>query len=213
MRTLQWPARLSNWKSEISTAVRKAEAGGLLETHVSFQALNPRGKSTDFHDVELGAQIGIGERPLVTYFLAIGGKDKTNTRRLLRKVHFDLQEGFDPHEPKPVLHLQVGGGISPSLARKYSQEDFEALHPNIEKPRIGCLPQSFAMLVHQALLEYHCTDEKLSAFVKSAGWLAVVAAAERTVLKPYFDHGDKWFASTAKRNDSLLSCFYGLGQL
>jgi hypothetical protein len=212
MQNLRWPANLSEWHIEITKAARENATQGFLNVHVSFRALNPRAKkSTELHEINIGGQISLIDSPLVTYFIAIGENPLAEERRVVRKVHFDLHEAFDPEEPKPVLHLQLTGGLSPGLAKKgYGDVDFLQLRPDIEKPRIACLPQSFALLLHQAMLEYHSTDDKLARFVSSRQWLSVVAAAECTVWKPFFDHGSDWFNSTANRDGSLISCFYGL---
>ena len=211
MLTLQWPTSLGLWKREIARAVNELKSQSSLNAHVSFSALNPRGKSSDRHHIDLGAQIILGSPSLVTYFFAIGEKDSSQRRKMLRKVHFDLNDAVYSEEPKPTFHLQLAGGASPPLlASGYENAAFDHLLPRLEKPRIPCLPQSFALLVHLAFLEYHSTDEALAAFMKSRGWLSVVTDAEATVLGPYFKHANTWLISTANQKRSLFSHFYGL---
>lgn len=212
MQSLSWPRSLSLWRGEIQKAVREAKSQASLNAHVSFEAPNPRAGNLaePLHQIELGVQIMLSKPPhLVTYFLAIGEKDGDNKRRMLRKIHFDLQDAGATSEPKPTVHLQVAGGPSPPLIRLgYEVACFDHLNPGLEKPRIPCLPQSFALLLHMAFLEYHSTDEDLKKFMSSPGWLSVVAEAEMEVLKPFFNHGNEWLASS--RSQSLLSSFYGL---
>ncbi|HEV2840123.1 MAG TPA: hypothetical protein VGW39_02260 [Chthoniobacterales bacterium] len=212
MVKLRWPAALSGWQWKLAKAMNEAKSNASLNTHLRFKAPNPRAKSnTEYHEIDLGAQIALGGTPLVTYFVAIGEKDQTETLKLRRKIHFDLQKTFDSAEPKPMLHLQLGGGISePLLAEGYIMADFAHLYPDLEKPRISCLPQSFALLIHQALLEYHRTEPNIETFVKSSGWLSVVTAAEGAVMKPYFDHGSDWLGSAGTKKRSLISRFYGV---
>ncbi len=216
MLSVRWPTSLALWQGAIASAKNRANGAASLNAHVWFEALSPRADTSAEvrHHIDLGAQIVLGKSAKVTYFFAIGEKDINEQRSLLRKVHFDIDELVNPQERKPAVHLQLAGGPSPPLlARGYADAAFSHLLPEMEKPRVACLPQSFALLAHMALLEYHCTDEKIRAFIESDDWLAVVADAERTVWKPYFDHGSQWLGSTANRDLSLLSRYYGLPSL
>jgi hypothetical protein len=212
MFKLAWPRSLSLWKNEIIKAAREVRSSATLCTHVAFDASDPR--SGKLHEIVLGANINLAKPPhLATYFFAIGGKDDNDKRIILRKVHFDLQNSKGSNEPKPTLHLQVAGGPSPALLeRGYEEAAFSHLEPAFEKPRVPCLPQCFALLVHTALLEYHSTDDNLRKFVQSSGWLSIVRNAEEVVLKPFFEYGHQRFVSAAKGSGSLLNYFYGLSE-
>jgi hypothetical protein len=211
MAKMNWPANLSLWKSEIAKAARDAKNQASFHMAVSFQAPAPRASVDDPpHDIHLGAQVLLENPPIATYSLMIGQKHEASKPRVLRRMHFDLQEEPDTHEPKPILHLHVAGPSLPALARAgYDDAAFEHLLPWLEKPRIPCLPQSFALLAHFALLEYHSTDQRLAAFVSSPSWLTVVTEAESEVLKPFFSHGNCWLTSARRKAASLLSVFYG----
>lgn len=210
-----WPRALSHWKNSIIDAQRQAANNGILNAYVSFEATNPRVEPQEsMHCIELGVQIVTRDKPLVTYFFAIGKKDSTNKKRGLRKVHFDLEYSSNGTEPKPMVHLQIAGGFPPVLSNAgYDSSAFDHLNPTLEKPRVPCLPPSFALLAHLAFLEYHCNDLELTKFIKSSHWLSVVTQAEKAILKPFYHHGNSWLDSSKREKQSLLSCFYGLAGL
>jgi hypothetical protein len=208
MMTLRWPSPLALWRQKVSEAATQAKNQGLLNTHVWFKARDPRANATHF--IELGVQITPGNHPLVTYFFAIGQQSGLSTREGLRKLHFDLEYSFGVREAKPRSHLQIAGRFPAPLGEVgYETNAFDHLRPDLDKPRVPCLPESFALLAHLALLEYHSTDPSLEKFVHSPEWLRVVTAAESEVLKPYFEHGQHWLTSAAMAKCSFLSDSYG----
>jgi hypothetical protein len=210
MMTLKWPGPLVRWRDIIGESARQAKNQGLLDTHVSFEAKDPRAKSSEpAHVIELGAQIAPQGHPIVTYFFAIGRQAGTS-REGLRKLHFDLECTSGGREAKPKSHMQIAGRLPPKLGNAgYDKAAFDHLLPDLDKPRIPCLPQSFALLVHVALLEYYSSDASLEKFVHSPEWLRIVTIAENRVLKPYFDHGQNWLTSAATEKASFLSGSYG----
>jgi hypothetical protein len=209
MATLPWPRKLSLWKDLVIRYAREARNTGALNAHFSFEAEDPRAKAnSEPHQVELGVQIALAQQPLVTYFFAIGQKNG-NARTGLRKIHFDLESTPGGKEPKPGVHFQIAGRSPPVLmAAGYESSAFDHLIPDLDKPRIPCLPPSFALLAHVALLEYHSTDAALAKFVQSSHWIKVVTTAENSVLLPYFDYGHTWLNSAEKSKASLLTGFY-----
>jgi hypothetical protein len=196
----------------MAKAAKDAKTQASFHMAVSFQAQAPRARADEPpHDIHLGAQVILNNPPIATYSLMIGQRHDSSKPRVLRRMHFDLQEQPGTHEPKPMLHLHVAGGCLPALGRAgYDDAAFEHLIPSLEKPRIPCLPQSFALLVHVALLEYHTTDHRLGAFVRSPSWLSVVSDAESEVLRPFFLHGNTWLSSARLKAASLISVFYGM---
>src|SRR5205085_5174250 len=108
MMTLRWPQPLLRWREKVGEAANQAKNQGTLDTHVWFEARDPRAKASDpSHFVELGAQIAPGANPLVTYFFAVGEQSGPSTRTGLRKLHFDLEYSESATEAKPRSHLQV----------------------------------------------------------------------------------------------------------
>lgn len=211
MTAAAWPSPLAWWQRTLYEAAGRAKNQGELHLHVWFEAPAPRAAhGAPQHCIELGAQIlpssGHG---LVTYFLAIGACG-ARQRRGLRKINFDLAPGFNVEEPKPVMHSQISGNMPPSLAQQYDAAGFTHLFPEMEKPRIACLPKSFALLAHLAFLEYHTTHEGIRNLVSDPTWLAVVRESENAILKPHFAYCSDWLGATAHESQSLLNHFYGL---
>jgi hypothetical protein len=210
MAMASWPAALSWWKRILLEAASHAKNQGILNVYVWFEAADPRAASgAPSHVIELGAKVypaGAGE---VSYFFAISTV-KNQLRHGLRKMNFDLDLTINVKEPKPAMHMQISGRRPPSMGDRHHPDSFKHLHPKLDKPRIVCLPNSFAMLTHMALLEYHSTDTGISNMVSDPTWLAVVRSAEERLLKPHFEFCLGWMAQTAFRSRSLLSRFYGL---
>ena len=184
---------------------------GLLDAYVWFEAHDPRAGTNDpTHFIELGAHIVLGTQPVVTYFFAIGEAADNVGRSGLRKMHFDLDALANSAEPKPAMHLQLAGRTPPSLSSLYAKDAFDHLKPKLDKPRVPCLPKSFALLAHIALLEYHSTDDSLKNFLFDSKWISIVKASEEALLKPHFGYCRDWFVQARNESHSLLSHFYGL---
>jgi hypothetical protein len=209
MAVAPWPPELSWWRNYLLTASKRAKNEGTLNANVSFEARAPRASTSDpMHQIELGVQITPGTTSVATYFFVIGRPDG-NSRRCLRKLHFDRDVTLNSPEPKPMMHMQLGGGI-PACLTGYAANAFDHLDPKFEKPRIPCLPKSFALLTHLALLEYHSTDERLSNFVFDPRWTSVVRQSEDAILKPHFEFCHQWMGRADNKSRSLLNYFYSL---
>jgi hypothetical protein len=214
MAIAPWPVKLSWWKQTLLSASKRAKNEGLLDAYVWFEAHDPRASAdAPPHFIELGAQILLGNQPLVTYFFAIGESDCDGGRCGLRKMHFDLDTTVKSAEPTPAMHLQLAGRTPPCLSSFYTENAFDHLKPKLDKPRVPCLPKSFALLAHLALLEYHSTDENLKNFLFDSKWISIVRASEQALLKPHFGYCRDWFEQSENRSRSLLSHFYSLPHL
>jgi len=210
MAVTPWPTTLSWWKRALLEASTNARNQGQLHLHVWFEAADPRAaNNAPCHIIELGAQVIPSGTGSASYFFAIGESLGTQ-RRGLRKLNFDLDYNSNTREPKPAMHTQVSGRLPPSMSDRYPANSFDFLMPKLDKPRIACLPKSFALLAHLAFLEYHSTDSGLSNLVYDPTWLAVVRSAEDKILKPHFEYCAEWMGKTDFRSRSLLSHFYGL---
>lgn len=208
MATTPWPTALSWWQTELSAEARRANTQGQLDLHLWFEAPEPRAaQSAPQHSVELGAQILPAQGPLVTYYLAIGRMGEDGKYQGLRKLDFDRDFGINSQEPKPAMHSQISGRMCPALAERYSVDSFSNMLPRLDKPRIACLPKSFALLAHLAFLEYQSTDAGIKKLVSDPTWLSVVRAAEEKILQPHFDYCLSWMR---RGSGSLLTHFYNL---
>jgi hypothetical protein len=211
MAVAPWPARLTWWKQTLLAASKRAKNEGVLDAYVWFEAHDPRASANDpNHFIELGAQILPGNPPLISYFFAIGESDTNSGRCGLRKLHFDLNVSSESAEPKPGMHVQLAGRTPPCLSPFYAAGAFEHLKPKLDKPRVPCLPKSFALVAHLALLEYQTTDESLKTFLSDSKWISIVKASEEALLKPHFGYCCDWLARAENESRSLLSHFYGL---
>jgi hypothetical protein len=212
MAIISWPSELSEWKRTFLQASKTAENSKSLNLHISFRAADPRAAAAaSMHYIELGGEISGGTHPQISYFFAIGCDESGGYREGLRKLHFDVDPVFSDIEPKPIVHIQFPGRMSPKLVQAgYKTDAFDLLHPKLDKPRIPSIPTSFALLVHWAFLEYHMTDPKIGALIAAPEWLSIVNAAEKQFLTPYFRFSQQWRQRTENEKRSLLSYFYGL---
>jgi len=205
MATVPWPSKLSWWQGKLLEAARCASTQSALDLHIWFEAPAPRAsENAPYHCIELGAKIDLTKDAMVSYFFAIGESDN-DQRRGLRKLDFDMDFNNSTEEPKPRMHSQISGQMPPSLRARYYASAFDNMLPQMEKPRIVCLPKSFALLTHLAFLEYQSTDAGISNLVSDSKWLSVVKAAEWRILKPHFDYCADWMQH---ETHSLLSHFY-----
>jgi len=205
MATVPWPADFWAWQIELQKAARAASNQGSLNLHLWFEAPAPRAaRDAPHHSIELGAQILPGQAPLVTYFFAIGSLHN-GQRTGLRKLDFDMDLTPRTQEPKPTMHSQISGRMSPSLGQRYGPPGFDNMVPSLDKPRIVCLPKSFALLAHLAFLEYQSTHAGISNLISDSKWLSVVKNAEQKILKPHIDYCASWMQ---RGEESLLSHFY-----
>ena len=207
MATTPWPTTLSWWRTKLSEEAQRASTQGNLDLHLWFEAPAPRAsKAAPLHSIELGARICRASGSLVTYFFAIG-EIRAGKRHGLRKLDFDRDFGINSQEPKPRMHSQISGRMSPSLAERYTAASFANMLLKVDKPRIACLPKSFALLAHLAFLEYQSTDAGIKKLVSDPKWLTVVRTAEARVLQPHFEYCSKWMR---RESESLLTHFYSL---
>jgi len=206
MATLQFPRPLSRWKQKIGESARSAKSSKTLNLHLSFEAPAPRGGSRDpYHIIELGVQI---KPPLVTYCIAIG-RSEADKKRLMRKFHFDIDNEHSESEPKPRMHIQTGGRLYDALISEgYFVASFERMLPDVDKPRIPSLPQSFALMAHCAFLEYQGRENSIKSFITTSSWIKVVTESEKKVLKPFFEYAINWLSSSQTNVRSFLSNCY-----
>jgi hypothetical protein len=164
--------------------------------------------------VDIGALINVDEKncyEAVSYFFAIG-KDCQAQGHILRKLHFDFENPTrrNPKEIKPSMHIQVGGKLTPSMARAgYTNQHLENHFPWFEKPRIPSIPFSIALLLDWLFLEF-CDTPEINEVIQAGEWRNLVRDVENELLGPFFQ-GCHDFLKNPKRDGLLLAnLFYGL---
>jgi hypothetical protein len=141
-----------------------------------------------------------------SYSLVICRRTNPATSPDLRKLHFDYEpiEFRNQAEPKPSVHMQLCGGLSPQqTALGYTEKRLNGLYPKFEKPRIPSAPTSIALMLNWLFLEFP-TDSVAQAVLKNPRWRKLVAGAERTVLITYYEQASKFLGHTADREKSFL---------
>lgn len=137
-----------------------------------------------------------------TYSLIICRYANPASSPIVRKAHFDYEPADcrNPAEPKPSVHMQMCGNLSPHHLRAgYNEIRLRSLYPTWEKPRIPLAPTSLALMLNWLFLEFQ-SDSNSQAILKSPLWRTLVAQAERAVLLPYFEAATTFLTSTAQRN-------------
>ena len=205
-----FPKCLSDWKSKALSSSRQAKDNGIVNVHLSFSADDPHASSTEpKHTIELGAYIAAGDPPNVCYHFVIGKEREGGGYTCLRKLHIDFESNKASNEPKPIIHLQTPGRLWNALIEKgYDYNSLAHLYPKLDKPRIPCLPVSFAILLHIALLEYVSVDSQIKTFVNSPEWLSSITSSERFILRTFLKHSIDWIDKSENSSSSIISYFY-----
>ena len=170
---------------------------------VQFDATVPRTQGQVLHKIYLGLEI-LPQRHLVTYCVAICDRAH-EPHRIIQKFHFDV-ETMPQFERKPICHLQLGGGIPPWLEH-YKTDEFDTADARCEKPRIPCLPPSFALLANWILMEYEHVED-IHDFIRRPDWISGVRDAETLTWKKYFQHGNDHFGTTQGEHRCLVDRGY-----
>lgn len=205
MQTLAFPTALVTWQPRLGEALRQAKNTSNIAQLFHFVAPLPRNEQNE-HCVHLGIDIN-RTKAKITYCLVIGHRPNGKPT-ILRKVHFDI-ETVPETEPKPIGHFQFDGGWPKGLEQfGYDQVAYEQSVTQVEKPRIPCLPPTFALLAHWAFLEYQSTIPDLKKFIHSPAWISCIRKTERAVLAKYFEHGhDATTTERAPVQSYLTGCY------
>jgi len=124
-----------------------------------------------------------------SYQLVIG-RGPTHLKPILRKVHFDFEPVADSRdrkdEPKPTVHMQIGGKLLPQWAegKGYAANQYHHHYPWFEKPRIPCFPICLALLLDWVFMEFS-DSQHVEAVLKDSEWNAHVREAESIVIAPF----------------------------
>jgi hypothetical protein len=207
-------ARLGQVQQTAKEATQKLRAvdRGAIDVHFNF-TLDIRIKGIPAaRRIDLGALVraDTDQKSLTgtTYSVIICTRS-TPGGPILRKFHFDYEpiERRNAAEPKPSVHFQVCGKLSAKhIAEGYKESRIEHLYPHFEKPRVPCQPTSIALLLNWLLLEFQ-NDSVSQSILKNPRWRKLVANAERTVVKPYFDAGLNFLQSAGNSGKPFLQAF------
>ncbi len=189
------------------------EYKGPIDVHLGF-VLDIRLRADRRRDlvprrVDIGALVQVDADDTITnasYGMTICRDRDPARSAVVRKVHFDYQPAAarNESEPKPTVHMQLCGKLSPYHRRAgYVEARLKALYPDFEKPRIPIAPTSIGLMLNWLLLEFQ-TDTAAEPILRDPRWRAHVAQAERLVLIPYYESATKFLKSTADQNRRFL---------
>ena len=160
--------------------------------------------------IDIGALIEVNSANAytnVSYYFAIGKSDKAS-KPVLRKLHFD----FEPFvlrnisEPKPSMHLQVCGALTPAMvAAGYKPYHLDNQYPWLSKPRIPCLPMSLALMLDWLFLEFR-HDRSALLVLEDNQWRNHILNIEHKLLTPFFE-SCATFTRRKKRDELFYSRF------
>jgi hypothetical protein len=187
---------------ELQAAAKKSisllnEYNGPINIHLGF-VLDIRLRSDKRRPmfrrrVDVGAAVQAGNNSSTvgnaSYSLIICRGEDPASSPIVRKLHFDYEAAGARNigEPKPTVHMQVCGKLSPHHAAVgYSNLRLQAMYPGFEKPRIPVAPTCVAMMLNWLFLEFQ-TDPAAQTVLRNHRWRKLVAEAERAILAPYYD--------------------------
>lgn len=207
--------RLGELQAGANAAINSInELRGPIDVHLGFtldiRLREDRRRDSAERRVDIGALVEVSsdqkEIANASYSLIICKKqDPTNTP-ILRKLHFDYESPTvrNAGEPKPAIHMQVCGKLSQRhLTLGYSEQRLNALYPRFEKPRIPVSPTSIALMLNWLLLEFQ-SDVAAPLILRNPRWRSLVAAAERIVLRPYYESAASFLGSAQYREKRFL---------
>ena len=122
----------------------------------------------------------------ITYYLAIC--EETKTSKILRKFHFDYDEGNHPksRSDKPIFHLQYGGKISTRMKNDgFDENHCNHMDTNIEFPRIIFIPMCLIFLIYIIFKEFDQETAELL-FSQDSSWHKQLKASEKLLLQPFY---------------------------
>ncbi|MGV8867431.1 MAG: hypothetical protein ACOH2S_10945 [Janthinobacterium svalbardensis] len=147
-----------------------------------------------------------------SYSVVLFRRDNLNSP-VVRKLHFDFEalSTRNANEAKPSSHIQMCGKASPHLLKQgFNAQRLSSHYPNFEQPRIPSMPTSLALIIDWLFTEFR-TDRNALAIYNSKQWRNQVVAAERIVLKPYFQDAANHIGSAAHTDSPLIRKFmYGI---
>jgi hypothetical protein len=163
--------------------------------------------------IDIGALVKVAsDHKVITnasYSLVICKQADPATSPVIRKLHFDYEPVAvrNTSEPKPTLHMQVCGLLSPHhFAAGYTEIRLQALYPRFEKPRIPVAPTSIALMLNWILVEFQ-SELAAPIILKNPRWRALVSEAERLILRPYYESAATFLKSAAHRDKRFLQTY------
>lgn len=186
---------------------------GRINFHADFPVYEPK----HIRRIDVGFKLELNETggsySEVSYFYCVGEQLECPSR-ILKKCHFDFEPltNRNRDEPKPSLHFQMPGTLSPGLVGAgYSDEHINHLAPWSEKPRFPCLPGSFALLLNVLFHEFGDGENPdLLKLVYHDWWRGLVDRAEQLIYRRYFEACCSHWKNGPAKGTFLRHRLYGL---
>lgn len=120
----------------------------------------------------------------VTYYLAICSSVASGNCKILRKFHFDYDNGTGTRrQPHPRYHFQYAGEKPSGMC--VPCEPYEnVLYPSLSEPRLPYTPMSLALLLNCVFIEFR--TEITNKISEDNQWRNLVEANEEQLLKPFY---------------------------
>lgn len=200
-------ARIRDIVSEARQAGNGISPKGTIDFHLGFELdirlRSDKGQTYIPRRVDIGGKICPAKDgknvESASYSVMICSHATPSTSEVLRKIHFDYESAGSRMggEPKPSVHMQVCGKLSPHHVQAgFTQDQIKHLNPGFEKPRIPSTPMSLALLMNWLLLEFQ-NGTDVQAILSDPHWRKTVAKAERMMLRPFYQGGIDFLVSAA----------------
>ena len=211
-------AKLGEMQNAASAAYKRYNSyNGPIDVHLGFsldiRLRGDRASKLIPRRVDVGALVlADASNKLVanaSYSLVICKEVDPATSAVVRKLHFDYEpiSNRNASEPKPSVHMQVCGKLSPHhIAVGYLEHRLSALYPKFEKPRIPLPPTSIALIINWLLLEFQ-SGSAAQPILKDDRWRKLVSGAERIVLTPYFRDGSDYLSAAKNVGKRFLQSY------
>lgn len=124
-----------------------------------------------------------------------------------RKFHFDFEPARFRNvlESKPTFHLQMCGELSAyHQTAGYTEEHIAHLLPSWSQPRVPTQPMSLALVLNWLFIEFGAEVAVKDARLNPR-WRSLVRAAEREILKPYYEACSAFLSAKANEDESFFA--------
>jgi len=154
----------------------------------------------------VAAADGRDEIAQLSYSVLIG-QGAHPSMAVARKFHFDFEPAQfrNVQESKPTFHLQMCGELSEyHQAAGYTEEHIAHMLPSWSQPRVPTQPMSLALVLNWLFIEFGAEVAVKDARL-SPRWRSLVRAAEREILKPYYDACSDFLSARANEDESFFA--------
>ncbi|MBR8078986.1 hypothetical protein [Burkholderia cenocepacia] len=185
-----------------------------IDVHLSFTLPTRLREDAGRHAVERPFHVGCYAVPAegrdeiaqLSYSVLIG-QDASPSMSVARKFHFDFEpmQFRNVLESKPTYHLQMCGELSEYHEMAgYTEDHIAHLLPSWSQPRVPSQPMSLALVLNWLFIEFGAEVAVRNARLNPR-WRSLVRAAEREILKPYYDACSAFLSTTANEDESFMA--------